>query len=68
VPDAPVSKFVLRMPAGHKSLLENSRNICRNTQRATVEMEAHNGKLQSLRPQLRVACGKKRRGGGDHRR
>jgi hypothetical protein len=34
VPDAPVSKFVLKMPGGKKSLLENSTNICRGKHRA----------------------------------
>ena len=32
-PDAPVSKFVLRMAGGKKGLLENSQNLCRHRQR-----------------------------------
>jgi len=56
VPDAPVSKFVLEMPGGEKSLLENSVNICRREQRATALFEAQNGKVRELRPVLRAAC------------
>jgi hypothetical protein len=43
VPDAPVSKFVLRMQGGKKGLLENSRNLCATTNKASVSMTAQNG-------------------------
>lgn len=68
VPDAPVSKLVLRLPAGKKSLLENSTNICRGTHRATVQMDGQNGKIHDFRPLLKADCGggakgaKRRRG------
>ena len=52
VPDAPVSKFVLRMQGGKKGLLVNSTNICARTNRATVKMEGQNGKLANSRPPL----------------
>jgi hypothetical protein len=58
VPDAPVSKFVLKMPAGKKSLLENSTNICRGKHRAIVEMDGQNGRLRDFRPLVRAKCGK----------
>jgi hypothetical protein len=58
VPDAPVSKFVLSMKGGKKGLLENSRNLCRSTNRATVLIDAQNGKTADSRPELRVKCGK----------
>jgi hypothetical protein len=58
VPDAPVSKFVLKMPAGKKSLLENSTNICRGKHRAIVEMDGQNGRIRDFRPLVRAKCGK----------
>lgn len=64
-PDAPVDKFILTMPAGRHSLLENSTNICRGTRRATVQMDAHNGMIHDFRPVLDVAC---RPGKQRHRR
>jgi hypothetical protein len=60
VPDAPFSRFVLRLPAGKKSLLENSRDICRTTNRATVRYTAHNGRTHVARPRLLARCAKKK--------
>jgi hypothetical protein len=66
VPDAPLTKVVLRMGAGKKSLLQNSTNICRATNRATVKMVAHNGAVAEFAPALeaRSCKGKGRRGSG----
>ncbi|HET9152755.1 MAG TPA: hypothetical protein VFN85_01405 [Solirubrobacterales bacterium] len=66
VPDAPVSKFVLQMPGGHKGLLENSTNICRGTHRATARFEGQNGAIAASRPKLRVSCRKGRKGHRGH--
>jgi len=52
VPDAPVSKFVLRMKGGAKGLFTNSTDICRGAHRATVKMRAQNGRAFSSRPLL----------------
>lgn len=57
VPDAPVSKFVLKMPGGKKSLLENSTNICRGKHRAIVKMDGQNGKVHDFSPLVRAKCG-----------
>jgi hypothetical protein len=63
VPDAPVSKFVLQMKGGAKSLLTNSTDICRGSHRATVQMKAQNGRPARLRPALMAGgCGKKKLG------
>jgi hypothetical protein len=60
VPDAPVSKFVLRMKGGKKGLLTNSTDICRGSHKATVAMRAQNGRVANLRPTLKSSgCGKK---------
>ncbi|HWC47596.1 MAG TPA: hypothetical protein VG448_01800 [Solirubrobacterales bacterium] len=58
VPDAPVSKFVLQMKGGAKSLLTNSTDICRGKHRATARMKAQNGRAVDLRPVLQSSgCG-----------
>lgn len=44
VPDVAVSKFVLSMSGGEKSLLVNSTNLCKSEQTAVLNIKAHNGK------------------------
>lgn len=43
-PDVPVSKFVLKMKGGKKSLLVNSTNTCAKPQRAVLKIKGQNGK------------------------
>lgn len=59
VPDAPVTKFVLKMKGGQKSLLVNSRDLCQGPQRAQVKMSGQNGKRLLLTPKLQARCGKR---------
>jgi hypothetical protein len=59
VPDAPVTKVVVNLQGGKKSLLQNSTNICRGKHKATVKMEGHNGKLHNFQAPLRPKCPKK---------
>jgi hypothetical protein len=59
VPDAPVSKFVLEMKGGKKSLLVNSRNLCASVNRATVKMDGQNGKANDFSPVVASSCGGK---------
>jgi hypothetical protein len=65
VPDAPVSKFVLRMRGGKKSLLVNSRNLCAKTSRATVQLDGQNGKVRDFNPVVTNDC-KKSKGRKSH--
>lgn len=59
VPDAPVSRFVLELKGGKKyGLLENSENICRKPQRASVLFNAQNGKALHSQPTIANSCGK----------
>jgi hypothetical protein len=61
VPDAPVTKFVLQMKGGAKSLITNSTDICRGSRRATAQFKAQNGRAARLRPVLQAkGCGKSR--------
>lgn len=63
VPDAPVSKFVLKMPAGKRSLLENSTDICQGTHRAIARFGGQNGRRSESRPLLKVKGCSHRKGG-----
>lgn len=57
VPDAPVTKFTLKMQGGKKGLLVNSRNLCKGKPaRADVRMAAQNGKVSRTRPMLATSC------------
>jgi hypothetical protein len=64
VPDAPVTKFTLELFGGGKSLIVNSRNLCKGTQRATVRFSAQNGMRRDFRPVVGNDCGKKGRKAG----
>jgi hypothetical protein len=66
VPDVPVSKFVLNMKGGKKSLLVNSRNTCQKPQRAAVNMLGQNDKkAKNNKYKLNiVSCNKKKKQGG----
>ncbi len=66
VPDAPVSRFVLKMKGGRKGLIENSQNLCKHSHAATVQMDAQNGRVNDFQAPLKTSCAKKqkRSGGG----
>ncbi len=57
VPDAPVSRFTLKMNGGLKGLLQNSTNICRGDHRATVLFDGQNGSTADQKPILSAKCG-----------
>jgi hypothetical protein len=58
VPDAPVSRFVLELPCGKKSLLTNSENLCQKgaATRATVNRAGQNGKVFDGKVKLAFRC------------
>lgn len=62
VPDAPVTKFTLRLFGGKKSLIVNSRNLCVGKQRARVRMHGQNGRVRKFRPIVHNDCRKQRKG------
>jgi hypothetical protein len=60
VPDAPVSRFVLEMQRGKKSLLANTTNLCKAKPRAEAALAGQNGKRSEARPLVKVSgCGGK---------
>jgi hypothetical protein len=58
IPDAPVSKFTLKMPGGKKGLLENSTELCARVNRATAKFTAYNGRKATLHPPMKASCRK----------
>ncbi|MGN6586700.1 MAG: hypothetical protein ACTHKT_04395 [Solirubrobacterales bacterium] len=64
VPDAPLEKVVISLPAGKHSLLENSTDICRGRHQAIVRMTAHDEATAASKTPLRANCGRKGGGGG----
>jgi hypothetical protein len=61
VPDAPVSSFRLELFGGRRGLVELSRNLCKGRYRATVKLDAQNGKAHDTRPKVGTSCSKKKR-------
>jgi hypothetical protein len=58
VPDAPVSRFVLQLAGAKHGLLENSTNLCKQKNVATVKMVGQNGKTFDSEPAVANDCGK----------
>jgi hypothetical protein len=75
VPDAPVSRFELKLYGGRRGLLENSTNLCKGSPPATIALTGQNGKTYDTEPRVAVRCPKahrKHKGhggrGGRHRK
>ncbi len=65
IPDAPVSKFVLDMQGGRKSLLVNNTNLCKAKPRAELALTGQNGKTSETDPLVSVGgCGGGGKGNG----
>lgn len=66
VPDAPVSKFVLKLKGGKRGLIENSTDLCAGKHKAIAAFTAHNAKTATLQPVVKpLGCGK---GGSKHQK
>ncbi len=71
VPDAPVTKAIVSMQGAKKGLFQNSTNLCKGAHRATLKLNAQNGKTHDARPLLKASCHGKKKGKkrhGKHRR
>jgi hypothetical protein len=73
VPDAPVSRFELKLYGGKRGLLQNSKNLCKGFGPATVQMNGQNGKIADSESKIAVDCkhgGKRKhhRAKGNHRK
>ena len=59
VPDAPVTSADFTFFGGKKSLLSNSRNLCRSVNKVKVELKAHSGKQLTYKTPLKPTGCKK---------
>jgi hypothetical protein len=60
VPDAPVSRFELKLYGGKRGLIQNSQNLCKGggVGPATVQMDGQNGKTSDTEVKLGTSCPK----------
>jgi hypothetical protein len=56
LPDAPISKLVFTAQGAKKGLFQNSTDICRGQHRATLKLDAQNGKIHDTKPLLEAQC------------
>jgi hypothetical protein len=67
VPDAPLTRAVFTAQGAKKGLFQNSTDICRGTHRATVKLDAQNGRVSDSQPKLVAQCAKKGKGKNGHK-
>jgi hypothetical protein len=60
VPDAPVTKFVLKLNAGKRGLLVNAENLCRKRQPTVAKFIGQANRGWRLHPELKAECKKKK--------
>ena len=63
LPDAPVTKFTMKLFGGKRGLLVNAGNLCAEAQYASARFIAHNNATEATRPRIGVNCKKKRKAG-----
>jgi hypothetical protein len=64
VPDAPLSKVVVKMQGAKKGLIVNSTDLCAGAHRADAQLSGHNGKAEDSKPAVVAGgCGKANRRG-----
>jgi len=56
IPDAPVSKFVLKMNGGKRGVLVDAENLCKARQLATARLLGHANRGWRLHPQVKADC------------
>ncbi len=62
LPDAPITKVVVRMQGAKKGLIVNSRNLCGAKSRANADFVGQNGRRYGIKPVVQAGCGKGRKG------
>lgn len=60
VPDAPVTKFNLRLFGGKRGLLANNRNLCARKYRLNVQLTGQNGARHNTNPVMATSCNGKK--------
>jgi len=60
VPDAPVTKVTMNLFGGKRGLVQNSKNLCKTSRRAELQLRAQNGLARITNPVIATKCGKKK--------
>ncbi len=68
VPDAPISQAIIRLVGGHKGLLVNNTNLCKQPNRAAVFLDGHNNATADSHPRIALKCPKARKKHKQHKR
>jgi hypothetical protein len=68
LPDAPVSKFVLVMNGGKRSIIEVASNLCKEDQIATARFTGQSNQGLVTHPVVRSQCKAKKKGKGKKKR
>jgi hypothetical protein len=62
VPDAPVTKFTLKMDSGAKGLIINSKDLCKSSRKGKLNMKGQNTKqVKNNKFVLKASCPKKKK-------
>jgi hypothetical protein len=56
IPDAPVTRFELKLHGGAKGLLESSKDLCAAKGHATLDLTGQNGHTHETEPRVQVNC------------
>ncbi len=64
LPDAPISKFVLKLRGGKRSILEVAANLCKEEQVATARFTGQSGQGLISHPVVKAQCKTKGKGKG----
>lgn len=64
VPDAPISRFDLKLKGGRGGILVANRNLCRGKQVADVRLDGQNGRRSNGKTRMVAPCTKSQRSGG----
>lgn len=59
VPDAPVTRFTMNLFGGKRGLLVNSKDLCRTSRRAKLELTAQNGLVRTSNSLIKTSCKKR---------
>jgi hypothetical protein len=61
IPDAPVTEFAFSLKGGARGVVQNSANLCKQVNKATVKLSAQNGAITTSRPIVSNGCRKPKR-------
>jgi hypothetical protein len=56
VPDAPVTRFTMKLHGGKRGLLVNSQDLCTGKRRTSLEFKAQNGRVKRSNPVIATGC------------